>query len=196
MSRDAIRVQLAIRALLALSFAAFACGAEPEESAPGDASGEPAAIGGHWAVEGETVETGREEHKRRISGTVILAQQGGHYTSTFTMSTMFPTPEGASLETDVIGKGEGTIQGSQIRGEARTQLVVASVPGVDPDFAFVPRTTSTRIVSTVEGALQPDGTIVLHIQSKGEPGQDYRPTRTTLRGKRTSARAAPEPPEE
>jgi len=187
MSRDAIRV------LLALSLAALACGGEPEASAPGAASGEPAAIGGRWAVEGETVETGREEHKRSISGTVILDQEADRYTSTFTMSTMLPTPEGATLETDVIGKGEGTVQGSKISGEARTQLVVAGVPGVDPDFAFVPRTTSTRIVSTVEGALQPDGTIVLHIQSVGEPGEDYRPTRTTLRGKRVESGAAPQP---
>ena len=186
MSRDATRL------LLALSFAALACGAEPETSAPDAASTEPAAIGGRWAVEGETVETGREEHKRSISGTVILNQDGGSYSSTFTMSTMFPTPDGAALETDVIGEGEGTVEGSKITGEARTQLVVAGVPGVDPDFAFVPRTTSTRIVSTVEGGIQPDGTIVLHIQSKGESGEDYRPTRTTLRGKRVESAAAPQ----
>jgi len=186
MSRDATRL------LLALSFAALACGAEPETSATDAASTEPAAIGGRWAVEGETVETGREEHKRSISGTVILNQDGGRYSSTFTMSTMFPTPDGAALETDVIGEGEGTVEGSKITGEARTQLVVAGVPGVDPDFAFVPRTTSTRIVSTVEGGIQPDGTIVLHIQSKGESGEDYRPTRTTLRGKRVESAAAPQ----
>ena len=186
MSRDATRL------LLALSFAALACGAEPETSATDAASTEPAAIGGRWAVEGETVETGREEHKRSISGTVILNQDGGRYSSTFTMSTMFPTPDGAALETDVIGEGEGTVEGSKITGEARTQLVVAGVPGVDPDFAFVPRMTSTRIVSTVEGGIQPDGTIVLHIQSKGESGEDYRPTRTTLRGKRVESAAAPQ----
>jgi hypothetical protein len=186
MSRDATRW------ILALSFAVLACGGEREASAPDAASTEPAAIGGMWAVEGETVETGREEHKRTISGRVILNQKGGHYSSTFTMSTMFPTPDGAALETDVIGEGEGTVEGSKITGEARTQLVVAGVPGVDPDFAFVPRTTSTRIVSTVEGALQPDGTIALRIQSKGEPGEDYTPTRTTLRGKRVESAAAPQ----
>jgi hypothetical protein len=186
MSRDATRW------ILALSFAALACGGEREASAPDAASTEPAAIGGRWDVEGETVETGREEHKRSISGTVILNQEGAHYTSTFTMSTMFPTPDGAALETDVIGEGEGAVEGTRISGEARTQLVVAGVPGVDPDFAFVPRTTSTRIVSTVEGGVQPDGTIVLHIQSKGEPGEDYRPTRTTLRGKRVESAAAPQ----
>jgi hypothetical protein len=186
MSRDPTRL------LLAFAIAALACGGEPEASAPEAGSTEPASIGGRWEVEGETVETGREEHKRGISGTVILDQEGARYTSTFTMSTMFPTPDGAALETDVIGEGEGAVEGNQITGEARTQLVVAGVPGVDPDFAFVPRTTSTRIVSTVEGGVQPDGTIVLHIQSKGEPGEDYRPTRTTLRGKRIASAAAPQ----
>jgi hypothetical protein len=88
-------------------------------------------------------------------------------------------------------KGEGTVKGKTIRGEARTQLVMSSVPGVDPDFAFVPRTTTTRIVSTVEGKVQADGTIVLLIESKGEPGQAYRPTRTTLRGKRVEPTSPP-----
>ncbi len=180
----------AFRLLLALCLVSLACGGE-DASAPAAAPAAPASIGGRWAVQGETVETGQEEHKRDISGTVILDQEGDFYTSTFTMSTMFPTPEGAALETDVIGKGEGSIQGNAIRGEARTQLVIAGVPGVDPDFAFVPRTTTTRIVSTVEGEFQPDGTIVLRIQSKGEPGEEYRPTRTTLRGKRVETPSNP-----
>ena len=61
---------------------------------------------------------------------------------------------------------------------------MSNVPGVDLDFALVPWTATTRIVSTVEGKVQADGTIVFLIESKGEPGEAYRPTRTTLRGKR------------
>jgi hypothetical protein len=143
-------------------------------------------------VEGETIEPGNDARRRRISGTVMLDQAGERYTSSFEMDTVIPTPEGASLSTHVIGTGGGTVAGSQISGEARTQLVMAGVPGVDPDFAFVPRTTTVRIVSTVSGSAQPDGTIVLHIESKGEAGEDYRPTRTTLRGKRVESAAAPQ----
>jgi hypothetical protein len=189
MSRDAIRV------LSAISLAVLACGGEPESSAPGAASGEPAAIGGRWAVEGETIEPGNDASRRRITGTVKLDQAGDRYTSSFEMDTMIPTPEGASLSTHVIGTGAGTIAGNRISGEARTQLVMAGVPGVDPDFAFVPRTTTVRIVSAVSGEAQADGTIVLNIESKGEAGEDYRPTRTTLRGRRVASGAA-EPPSE
>ena len=188
MSRDVFRLFSALTLSLVV-YGALSSTTAAEEK------GSPASIGGKWAVQGETVEIDHEENKRSISGTIVLHQDNDRFTSTFTMKTMFPTPGGSSLQTHVIGKGEGTIEGKTIRGEARTQLVISNVPGVDPDFAFVPRTTTTRIASTVEGRVQHDGTIVLLIESKGEPGQAYRPTRTTLRGKRiqsTSPKRRPE----
>jgi hypothetical protein len=138
-----------------------------------------------WAVEGETVETGREEHKRSISGTVILNQKGGLYSSTFTMSTMFPTPDGAALETDVIGEGEGTVEGSKITGEARTQLVVA---GVFCGLIRVCRTTSTHRLDC-EGGLQPDGPSRSHPE-QGRAGRT-KVTRCASR-KRVESATAPQ----
>jgi hypothetical protein len=169
--------------LCTLALMVAACG--PQSGGPG-ASDEAAALqlSGMWEVEGTTVEKGSEQNARKIKGTVILSQEGNQYTSTFTMETMIPTPDGASLSTDVIGKGEGTIEGSSIGGTARTQLVIATVPGVDPDFAFIPRSVTTRIVSKVSGTAAPDGTFVMEIENAPEPGEDYVPTRTTLRGKR------------
>ena len=171
------------RFLCVLFLMAVACG--PQGGGPaGSGDAEPVSVSGMWEVEGTTVEKGSEQHARKITGTVILAQEGSHYTSTFTMETVIPTPEGASLKTDVIGKGEGSIEGSAITGTARTQLVVATVPGVDPAFAFVPRSVSTRIVSKVSGTVSPDGTFVMEIENAPEAGEEYTPTRTTLRGRR------------
>ena len=163
--------------------ALLACGPQSDVASP---PGESAAadIAGLWEVQGTTVETGNEENSRDISGTVVLSQQGQSYTSTFTMKTVFPTPGGASVDTDVIGTGDGTVDGRSLRGRAETQLVIASVPGVDTAFAFVPRTVTTRIVSRVKGQLLEDGTITLEIESTPAEGEQYVPTRTVLTGHR------------
>jgi hypothetical protein len=61
---------------------------------------------------------------------------------------------------------------------------MASVPGVDTAFAFVPRMVTTRIVSRVKGSLLEDGTISLEIESAPAQGEQYIPTRTVLIGRR------------
>ena len=117
----------------------IACGPEPDVAAPPPAQAEQEipSIAGTYRVTGFTVEkeTGKQ---REISGTVIMSQEGDHYTSTFNLTTLFPTPDG-DLQSDVIGKGEGTIEGRILRGTATTQIVMAQVPGVDAQFAFIPR---------------------------------------------------------
>ena len=99
-----------------------------------------------YSVAGVTTETA-SGHQRKLSGTIILAEEGPRYTATFNLTTTYPGGE-QSLPAEVIGKGEGTIEGRTLKGTSHTQLVVATVPGVDPGFAFIPRMVSTRIVST------------------------------------------------
>ena len=65
--------------------------------------------------------------------------------------------------------------------------MVASVPGVDPGFAFIPRSVSTRIVSSTVATIAADGSVSIEIENRPGPGEDYSPTRTTLRGRRVSA---------
>lgn len=161
----------------------LACGPPSDVASP--PGGAPAAdLAGLWEVHGTTVEKGNEANRREISGTVVLNQAGELYTSTFTMKTLFPTPGGATVDTDVIGTGKGRIQGQSLRGIAHTQLVMASVPGVDTGFAFVPRTVSTRIVSHVKGQLLEDGTLSLEIENTPAEGEKYLPTHTVLTGRR------------
>ncbi|MBW2400326.1 MAG: hypothetical protein JRG80_13770, partial [Deltaproteobacteria bacterium] len=60
-------------------------------------------------------------------------------------------------------------------------------PGIDPAFAFIPRITSTRIVSNSVTSVAADGSVVIQIENRPAAGEDYAPSRTTLRGIRIGA---------
>ena len=162
----------------------FACGGAEEGAAPEPAvQGVP--ISGMYNVTGVTTETA-SGHQRKLSGTIILAEEGTRYTATFNLATTYPGGE-QSLPAEVIGSGEGTIEGRTLTGTSHTQLVVATVPGVDPGFAFIPRMVSTRIVSTSVTKIAPDGSVEIELSNAPEGDEDYSPTRTVLTGKRVSA---------
>ena len=166
---------------LALS---FACGSAEQSAAPEVAS-QGAPISGMYQVAGVTTETA-SGHQRKLSGTIILAEEGTHYTATFNLTTTYPGGD-ESLPAEVIGKGEGTIEGRTLKGTSHTQLVVATVPGVDPGFAYIPRMVSTRIVSTSVTKIAPDGSVEIELANAPAGDEDYSPTRTVLTGKRVSA---------
>ena len=169
--------------LLAVCFLSLACGGE--ETGESARTAEALPISGMYEVTGVTVaiESG---HKREIAGTVILAQTGDTYIATFNLNTTYPGADQA-LPAEVIGKGSGSIKGRKLEGTAETQLVMATVPGIDPGFAYVPRMVSTRIASTTVANVSADGTVSIEITSEPVPGADYAPTRTTLHGSRVSA---------
>src|SRR5262245_44823857 len=134
-------------ALLAATLAAlFACGGAEEREVAAEETGEEIPIPGMYKVEGVTVDKASGE-RRDISGMVILAVDGDSYTATFHLATTFPGSGTEPVAAEVIGKGEGKVEGRKLPGTAHTQVVVASVPGVDPNFAFIPRQVSTRIIS-------------------------------------------------
>ncbi len=167
-----------------------ACGGEEEQSG---SAGQPEAaapvIAGMYEMQGTTTEK-KSGATRMISGMVIIAQEGGTYTATFDLNTSFPTPDGKT-EADVIGKGTGHIRGKELDGKAETQLVLAGVPGVDTQFAFVPRLVSKRLVSTMTGRLRDDGTLVVETENEGIEGEQYAATRTVLTGRRVPPSQAP-----
>jgi hypothetical protein len=172
----------------------LACGAEreaTESTAPETPAVEtappgkiPPSLSGMYEIKGTTTVIGTKM-ERGISGTVILAQQGSRYTTTFSLETTYPTETGP-VEADVIGKGDGRVDGTTLQGTAETQIVMASVPGVDSGFAYIPRYVGPRIVSTTTGEQMKDGTIVIEITSQPAEGEDYLPTRTSLRGRRVA----------
>lgn len=164
-----------------LSLLALGCtllAAEPARAA--DAAADP--FSGTYDVVGTTVDS-RSGDSRRIQGHVVLTRKNGRYQAASELSTDFPT-HGGPLHTDVIGTGDGELQGEALAGTAKTQLVIQTVPGVDTNFAFIPRTVGPRIVSTWKAHLDADGTLIVELVNKGEEGEEYRPTTTTLRGKR------------
>jgi hypothetical protein len=139
-------------------------------------------VSGRYEVEGVTTSPGSGDG-RKISGTVILVQEGDRYTATFELKTTYPT-EGDPTPADVIGIGEGSVDGGSLSGSAMTQLVVSTVPGIDPGFAFMPRTVSTRIESSTVADIEPDGSIRIELENRAAEGESYEPTRTRLAGRR------------
>lgn len=161
--------------LLAL---ALACGGAQDAETPEA----PVEIGGHYAVTGVTIGLNDGSH-RPIHGSVnVVVDSADHYTAHFELSTHFPGSE--AVAASVVGAGEGEIEGSVLSGTANTNLVVASVPGVDVGFAYVPREVGPRILSTSRAEFFADGSIRVEIENQPVQGEDYAPTRTSLVGYR------------
>jgi|SRR5215469_5060759 len=138
---------------------------------------------GAYRVSGRTIEKGTT-NSRPLEGTIILVQEGNSYTATFDLQTELPTPEGPSARAKVVGKGDGAVKGTALEGSATTQIVWAAVPGVDSQFAFVPKRFGPRLESKSKAQLQADGSILIEIDSEGIGGSSYTPTHTSLRGVR------------
>ena len=171
-----------------LSLLAFACGGEdaapPESGTTTEIPATP--IAGRYEVTGATVAV-ESGYRRDISGTVILSTEADTYTATFDLTTTYPDPAADEpIIAEVIGKGEGAVQGRTLRGTATTQIVASMVPNVDPGFAFIPRSVSTNIVSESVTTIAADGTVNIEIENHAAPGEDYTPTRTTLSGYRVA----------
>jgi hypothetical protein len=179
-------------ACLALALSPWLVACEPaQDDAIDVAAAAPTVISGRYHVKGVTSTPGSPE-KRKIEGTVRLQQDGEHYSATYELKTTWPA-EGGSTDADVVGVGEGVVDGGKLEGDARTQLVISSVPGVDTGFAFVPRMTTARIVSSSRATIQPDGSIEIEIENRGAEGEDYEPTRTRLFGSRVDGSAPSAP---
>jgi hypothetical protein len=156
-------------------------GADPVASAEAETE-DP--YSGTYDVTGLTVDQ-KTGDTRRVDGHVVLTKKNGHWAVASELETDFPTPGGA-LRTDVIGTGEGRLVGGKLAGTTQTQLVIQTVPGVDTDFAFIPREVGPRLVSSWTAWIDADGTMKAEISNRGEEGEVYSPTKTTLRGKRVT----------
>jgi hypothetical protein len=159
----------------AFSIAMLAAPADAEKSADDPFSGT-------YDVQGTTTDL-KSGDMRRIQGHVVLTKKNGHWAAASELETDFPTL-GGPVRTDVIGTGRGDRKGEGLEGEAHTQLVIQTVPGVDTDFAFIPREVGPRIVSKWKAHIAKDGTLVVELSNEPEAGEQYAPTKTTLKGRR------------
>jgi hypothetical protein len=81
-------------------------------------------------VSGKTIEKGTT-NSRPLDATIILVREGDAYTATFDLQTELPTLQGPSACAQVVGKGDGMVKGAGLEGTATTQIVWATLPGVD-----------------------------------------------------------------
>jgi hypothetical protein len=173
-------------AVLSIS-TAWSCG-EGRDGEPVAATG-PIQVSGRYEVSGTTTDPGRDQ-KRRIAGTIVVVQDGDGYTSSYELQTTWPSEDG-STSAHVLGFGRGTIEGDRLEGTTHTQLVISTVPGVDAGFAYVPSSVTKVLVSDSVSTIAPDGSITIDLQNRGVEGEDYRPTRTRMTGRRVADYPAP-----
>jgi len=168
--------------------------------APDVASPPPiVSVSGTYQVEGVTTEV-TSGNTRKISGKVILRQEGNRYVATFDLDTAFPNPDGM-LQVDVVGTGVGVVEGSTLTGTADTQLIAPLFGGVDPQFPFTPQVFSRQLRSTFTGTIDASGALDIRLRNEAVEGQEYAETRTHARGvrigpmpQRAGAPAAPADP--
>jgi hypothetical protein len=179
-------------AWLLIPWLVLACGQGTEQAAQAPEPAVP--ISGLYKVTGKTTTLANGD-TREIAGTVTLSVTDSSYTATFSLNTTAPGADQA-MPAQVIGTGSGSVEGRTLSGSADTQLVMSTVPGVDPGFAFIPRSVSTRIKSSSSAEVANDGSVTIEIESVAVPGHEYLKTRTALRGRRISAAAigGPETP--
>ena len=119
--------------------------------------------------------------QRPISGRVNLTVTGDRYTTHFELQTRFPGAE--SVAAEVVGTGEGTVEGSVLEGTADLQVVASSVPGVDVGFAMIPRGVGPRVASSSSAEFFVDGSVRIRIQNRPAEGEEqYDATTTRLVG--------------
>jgi hypothetical protein len=174
----------------------LACeGTDPRgRTGPGEAD---AAWAGLFEVSGDTT-VRRSGQQRRIAGRVIIARSPAGvaepYTATFDLETEFATPEGP-IQADVIGSARARPGTAGLAGTAETRILMASIPGLDPTFPWIPGRLGPRVLSkfTMRPGDAPDR-FEIEIESEPAPGESYEPTRTRLRATRRAS--SPPPPAE
>ena len=147
---------------------------------------------GLYDVGGISEEVG-SGNSRELSGTVVLRQEGDRYTATFELDTQFPYGD-TRVAATVIGHGEGSVDGSKLTGQTETQVVISTVPGVHPGFAFVPRMVTTSLISASKTQIEDDGSITIELENRAAPGAEYVPTLTRLKGVRVARQGQVPPP--
>lgn len=152
---------------------------------------------GVYRVSGTTIEP-QADSAREIKGIIVLqrAEEGGYRTS-FDLTTSVPseTPE-ADVSIAIIGQGNGTVnRDGVLSGDARTQLMRASIPGVDARFPFLPRAVAPQSASLTQVRMLSDGRIEVEMQSVVAEGSLDSTTRTSLIGFRIGASVASAPPD-
>ncbi|MBW2418766.1 MAG: hypothetical protein JRH19_09485 [Deltaproteobacteria bacterium] len=181
------RSSLILVALPCLAALALACSESERREDEGTQN-----IEGVYRVEGLTTEVA-SGLSRALTGLVVVRQDGDRYTTNFDLASEMPATgrdAGEEVSIEIVGEGEGVIDGDSLRGTANTQIMRSVVPGVHVSFGLMPRAVGPRIVSTTKGHIGPDQELTIEIETRSKEGADaadYSPTRTRLVGHRVGA---------
>jgi hypothetical protein len=184
----------AFRALLA-ALLALACDREPAVDVAAPPPPGRLDFAGLYRVSGYTT-VRRSGEQRRIEGTVIVARAAAGspepYTATFDLETEFASPAGP-IRADVIGSARAAEAREGLAGTAETRIFLASVPGLDPSFAWVPGRLGPRVVSEfrMRPAAESERTFEIQIETRAARGESYEDTRTTLHATRAPGGLGP-----
>lgn len=151
-------------------------GAEPE------ATPKPVELAGQYHVTGVTIDE-TSGVQRPIQGHVNLVITDSTYTTHFELDSVYPGTD--SVAAEIVGTGEGSVDGMILLGTAQLQIVASTVPGLDVGFAYIPHGVSPRVSSTSRAEFFEDGSVRVEIENApSAEGSDYQPTKTVLVGYR------------
>jgi hypothetical protein len=139
-------------------------------------------IGGEYEMHGTITVTATGE-TRAIAGRVIVDQRENEYRTTYRLRTRVQTEEGLR-GADVIGRGEGRIEGSKIEGEVETQLILATVPGAYGGVPYIPRRYGPVLKSRTAGTVDEHGVLSVELDYTPVEGGPPNATHIRLRGER------------
>lgn len=179
---------MASRPVLAFTAALLLGGASSEARATEPL---PESLAGYYRARGVTTEPATDR-RRPIQGTLLVtAATGGGYDLRFSFQTKMTTP-GGTQRADLLGTGEARVEAQALVGDAETQMILASIPGVDPQFAFIPGYLGPRIRSHFRmDPTDESERFQADIETRAAPGYEYLETRTRLELERIS-RETPE----
>jgi hypothetical protein len=123
-------------------------------------------IGGSWDVRG-TITDEATGDRRYVAGSVIIDQQEDRYRSTFHLAGTLDTPQGRR-RAEVVGRGEGKVEGRAISGVVETNVVTARLGGTAGVVPFVPKEWGPRTTNTVKGRLNDDGSVTFELRTEAQ----------------------------
>jgi hypothetical protein len=161
-----------------LLFASAARAADP----PDVAAPEERYIGGRYSVQGSITVKDTGE-KRAIGGTLILDQRGPEFRTTYQLRTRVRTENGL-VRADVIGRGDGRIDGNRIEGTAESQLITATIGGAHGATPYLPRRIGPILKQQANGSVDEHGVIKLELEYTPVPGGPVETSHVILYGER------------
>ncbi len=171
-----------MRAICLIAAALLASPAFAEETSnPPVGAAESPYIGGRYQVHGSITIKGTGE-RRAIGGTWIIDQQADSYRSTYSLVTRIKNADGKLVRADVIGRGEGRVQGNRIEGTAESQLILASIGGAYGATPYLPRRLGPVLRQATRGTIDEEGYLRIELDYEPVEGGPQEASHVVLRG--------------